>query len=41
MKFDFNYLEDKHIGNQEYLKTKVDFSTSENNLSLLYKKKLN
>ncbi len=31
--FDFNYLqEDKHIGNQEYLKTKVDLSTGKNGL---------
>ncbi len=29
----FDYLkEDKHIGNQEYFKTQVDLSTSENNL---------
>ena len=32
-------LEDKHIGNQEYLKTKVDFSTSENNLISLSTKR--
>ena len=33
MKLDFNYLkEDKHIGEQEYFNTKVDFSTSNNNL---------
>ncbi len=33
MKIDFNYLEeDKHIGNQEYFKTKIDFSTNKNNL---------
>ena len=33
MKIDFNYLEeDKHIGNQEYFKTKIDFSNNKNNL---------
>ena len=30
---DLNYLEeDKHIGNQEYLKTKIDFSANKNSL---------
>ena len=29
IKFDFNFLEeDKHIGNQEYFKTKIDYSAS-------------
>ena len=33
IKFDFNYLqEDKHIGNQEYFKTKVDFIKNENGI---------
>ena len=33
MKIDLNYLEEnKHIGNQEYIKTKIDFSTNKNNL---------
>ena len=33
MKISFNYLqEDKHIGNQEYFKTKLDFSYKENGL---------
>ena len=33
MKIDFNYLEeDKHIGNQEYFKTKIDFSPNNSNL---------
>ncbi len=33
MKIDFNYLEeDKHIGNQEYFKTKIDFSANKNSL---------
>ena len=31
--FNFNYLqEDKHIGNQEYLKTKINLSASNNGL---------
>ena len=33
MKIGFNYiLENKHIGNQEYFKTKVDFNQNNNNL---------
>ena len=33
LKFDFNYLqEDKHIGNQEYFKTKIDFKTNNNKI---------
>ena len=31
VKFDFGYLEEKkHIGNQEYFKTKIDFTQSQN-----------
>ena len=33
MKIGFNYiLEDKHIGNQEYLKTKIDYTRGKNGL---------
>ena len=33
MKIGFNYiLEDKHIGNQEYFKTKIDYTRSKNGL---------
>jgi LPS-assembly protein len=33
LNIDLNYLEeDKHIGNQEYLKTKIDFSANKNSL---------
>jgi len=33
MKFDFNYLdENKHIGNQEYFKTKINYERSENGI---------
>ena len=33
IKFDFNYLQEKeHIGNQEYLKAKVDFAPNSNTL---------
>jgi LPS-assembly protein len=33
IKIDFNYLqEDKHIGNQEYIKTKIDFAKNNNGL---------
>ena len=33
IKVDFNYLqEDKHIGNQEYIKTKIDFTKNKNGI---------
>ena len=33
LKIDFNYLEEnKHIGDQEYFKTKLDFANSNNGL---------
>ena len=33
IKIDFNYLqEDKHIGNQEYFKTKIDLAQNKNGL---------
>ena len=33
IKIDFNYLqEDKHIGNQDYFKTKIDYKNKENGL---------
>ena len=39
-KIDFSYLqEDKHIGEQEYFKTKVDYNTSGNGLVSLETKR--
>ena len=41
IKFDFSYLqEDKHIGEQEYFKTKVDYNTSGNGLVSLETKRI-
>ena len=40
--FNFSYLqEDKHIGNQEYFKTKINLSSSDNKIVSLIQKELN
>ena len=41
LNIDFNYLqEDKHIGNQEYIKTKINLTRNENSLVSLETKKI-